>query len=157
MPAQTISSSAGNPAIAAAVDPIGGQGACATVPATDQGEGVATYRLPAARGSGYTLLGAPTVTAKLSVTGQYAFIAQRIWDVDPATNTETLVARGVYRIDASAPDGVQTFQLHPGAWHFAAGHVAKLELLGQDPPYVRTSNGTFSITVRALQLVLPVQ
>jgi dienelactone hydrolase len=156
MPPQTISSSAGNPAIAAAVDPIAGQGACATVSGTDQGAGVATYRLPAATQGGYTLLGAPTVTARLTVTGLYALMAERLWDVNPATNTQTLVARGVYRIDAAAPDGVQTFQLHPGAWHFAAGHVAKLELLGQDSPYVRTSNGAFSITVRGLHLVLPV-
>jgi dienelactone hydrolase len=153
---QTILSGAGDPAIAAAIDPIAGQGACASVPAADQGPGVATYRLPAATGSGFTLLGAPTVTARLAVTGTYALIAERLWDVDPATNTETLVARGVYRIDPAAPDGVQTFQLHPGAWHFAAGHVAKLELLGQDPPYVRTSNGTFSIAVRDVRLVLPV-
>jgi hypothetical protein len=153
---QTILSSAGNPAIAAAIDPIAGQGACATVPAADQGPGVATYRLPAATGGGYTLLGSPTVTARLTVTGQYGFIAERLWDVDPTTNTESLVARGVYRIDASAPNGLQSFQLHPGSWHFAAGHLAKLELLGQDPPYLRTSNGTFSIALRDLHLVLPV-
>ena len=48
------------------------------------------------------------------------------------------------------------FQLHPGAWHFAAGHIPKLELLGQDSPYVRTSNGQFSISVSDLQLRLPV-
>ncbi len=94
--------------------------------------------------------------ANLSVTGQFPFIAARLWDVDPSTNTETLVARGVYRIDSSAPDGLQVFQLHPGAWHFAAGHIAKLELLGQDSPYVRTSNGQFSISVTDLQLRLPV-
>jgi hypothetical protein len=83
-------------------------------------------------------------------------IAARLWDVDPASNTETLVARGVCRLDPSSPDGVQVFQLHPGAWHFAAGHIPKLELLGQDSPYVRTSNGQFSISVSDLQLRLPV-
>jgi dienelactone hydrolase len=154
--AQTIQSSAGNPQIAAAVDPIAGSGACATASATDQGLGVATYRLPAATGPGYTLLGSPTVVADLSVTGSYAFIAERLWDVDPASNTETLVDRGVYRISSAAPDGTQVFQLHPGAWHFAAGHIPKLELLGQDSPYVRTSNGQFSIAVSGLQLRLPV-
>jgi len=153
-PAQTILSSAGNPAIAAAIDPIAGQGACATVSATDQGPGVATYRLPAATGAGYTLLGAPTVTATLAVTGPFGFIAERLWDVDPVANTETLVARGVYRLEP-ATGGVRTFQLHPGAWHFAAGHVAKLELLGQDPPYVRTSNGTFRVVVSNLTITLP--
>ena len=152
-PAQTISSGAGNPAIGAAIDPIAGEGACATVTATDQGAGVATYRLPAATGSGYTLLGAPLITARLSYTGTYPVIAERLWDVDPSTNTETLVARGVYRVDA---DGTQTFQLHPGAWHVAAGHIPKLELLSQDPPYVRTSNGQFTISVSHLHLTLPV-
>jgi dienelactone hydrolase len=151
--AQTISSAAGNPSIAQAVDPITGTGACATVSASDQGSGVATYRLPAATGEGYTLLGSPTVIANLTVTGTYPEIAERLWDVNPSANTETLVARGVYRVSAS---GAQVFQLHPGGWHFASGHIPKLELLGQDSPYVRSSNGQFTITVSGLQLRLPV-
>jgi hypothetical protein len=150
---QTIVSSAGDPTIAKTIDPIAGGGACATVSATDQGAGVATYRL--APSSGYTLLGAPQITANLTVTGSFAFIAARLWDVDPATNTETLVARGLYRINGNAPNGQQTFQLHPGAWKFAAGHIPKLELLGQDPPYARTSNGTFSVAVKSVKLTLP--
>jgi hypothetical protein len=150
---QTIISTAGDPTIAKALDPIAGGGACATVSATDQGAGVATYRLPPS--TGFTLLGAPQVTANLTVTGSFAYIAARLWDADPATNTETLVARGLYRINSSAPNGQQTFQLHPGAWTFAAGHIPKLELLGQDPPYARPSNGTFSIQVSNLKLTLP--
>jgi dienelactone hydrolase len=154
--AQTVSSAAGNPAISRAIDPIAGDGACATVSSADQGTGVATYRLPAVTGNGYTLLGSPTVIANLNVTGQFAFIAARLWDVDPASGTQTLLARGVYRIDSAAPNGLQVFQLHPGAWHFAAGHIPKLELLGQDSPYVRSANGAFSISVSNLQLRLPV-
>jgi dienelactone hydrolase len=154
--AHTISSAAGNPAISRAIDPIAGDGACATVSSSDQGSGVATYRLPAATGNGYTLLGSPTVIANLNVTGQFPIIAARLWDVDPSTGNETLVARGVYRLDSSAPDGLQVFQLHPGAWHFAAGHIPKLELLGQDSPYVRTSNGQFSISISGLELRVPV-
>jgi dienelactone hydrolase len=153
---QTISSSAGDTSISAKIDPITGGGACATVSSADQGSGVATYRLPAAKDSGYTLLGSPTVIANLKVTGTYGEIAERLWDVDPKTKTETLVARGVYRIDPNKPNGYQVFQLHPGAWHFAAGHIPKLELLGRDAPYVRASNGTFTISVSNLQLRLPV-
>jgi ABC-2 type transport system ATP-binding protein len=156
---QTILSTAGDPTISETFDPVAGQkvgGACAPAPATDQGAGVATYRLPAATGSGYTLLGSPTVIANLKVTGKYAYIAARLLDVNPATNTETLVARGVYRIDPKAPNGLQVFQLNANGWHFAAGHVAKLELLGQDAPYLRPSNGVFSISVSKLQLRLPV-
>ena len=151
--AQTILASAGDPTIAQKIDPITGGGACASVSSTDQGAGVATYRLPAS--TGYTLLGAPEVTANPTVTGKFAFIAARLWDVDPSTNTETLVTSGLYRINSSAPNGQQTFQLHPGAWRFAPGHIAKLELLGQDPSYARTSNGTFSISVSSLKLTLP--
>jgi dienelactone hydrolase len=152
-PAQTILSGTGSAATSSAIDPIAGQGACATVTATDQGTGVASYRLPAAAGKGYTLLGAPEVSARISFTGTFPIIAERLWDVDPSSNTETLVARGVYRVNA---DGTQVFQLHPGAWHFAAGHIPKLELLSQDSPYVRTSNGQFSISVSDLRLRIPV-
>jgi dienelactone hydrolase len=155
--AQRISSEAGSTSISKVVDPVFGGGACATLPAADQGAGVATYRLPAATGRGYTLLGSPTVTANLTVRGTYAYIAERLWDVDRATGKEILVARGVYRIDANKPNGVQLFQLHPGAWHFAAGHIPKLELLGQDSPYLRKSNGAFTITVKSLKLQLPIQ
>jgi hypothetical protein len=153
---KTILSASGDPTIAKTIDPITGSGACATTPSADQGAGVASYRLPAATGNGYTLLGSPTVIANLSVTGAFAYIAARLWDVNHAAGTQTLVARGVYRIDSGHPNGLQVFQLHPGAWHFAAGHVAKLELLGQDPPYAKISNSTFSIAVSELQLRLPV-
>ena len=94
--------------------------------------------------------------ANLSSTGSYPQIAARLLDVDPAAGTETLVARGLYRLDPSKPDGTQAFELHPGAWHFAAGHVVKLELLGTDVPYSRPNNEQFSITVTDLQLRLPV-
>jgi hypothetical protein len=152
-PAQTVSSGTGNPAVAEQIDPVAGPGACVTVPANDQSAGVATYRLPPASGGGYTLLGSPTVIARMSLSGSFPAIAERLWDVNPATNTQTLVARGLYRPSSS---GKQVFQLHPGAWHFAAGHVPKLELLAQDSPYGRSSNGRFSISVSNLQLRLPV-
>jgi hypothetical protein len=150
-PAQTVVSAAGDPTVAAAIDPIGGQGACATTSAADE-PGVATYRLSAAAGDGYTLLGAPTVIARLAVTGAFPELALRLWDVSP-DGRQTLVARGLYRPDG---DGRVVFQLHPGAWHFAAGHVPKLELLGRDAPYGRASNGTFTVAVSDLQLRLPV-
>jgi hypothetical protein len=150
---QTILSTAGSPAIAKTIDPIAGGGdPCATVSSTDQRAGVATYRLPAATGSGYTLLGAATVAADLEATGRFPQIDARLWDVDRSSHTQTLVARGIYRLDSTKPDALQVFQLHPGAWHFAAGHVPKLELLGQDAPYARASNGPFQIVVSDLEL-----
>jgi Acetyl xylan esterase (AXE1) len=150
--AQTVLSAGGDPGVARAFDPISGGGACATTSAADE-PGTASYRLPAASGDGYTLLGSPTVTADLGLTGAFPVLALRLLDVAPG-GTQTLVARGLYR---PTGDGPQAFQLHPGAWRFAPGHVAKLQLLGRDAPYARPSNGTFTIDVRSLELRLPVR
>lgn len=156
-PAQTLLSTGGNPQVAAAIDPAtGGGDACATTSA-DREPGTATYLLPPARGAGFTLLGAPRVAARLSVTGNPAASAQvaaRLWDVAPGGARQTLVARGLYRPSGGASDA---FELHPNGWRFASGHVAKLELLGADAPYGRASNGAFSIAVRQLDLRLPIR
>ncbi len=155
--AQTILSSGGDPKVAKAFDPVSAfGGSCATASAADEGKGVATYRLPTPTGAGYTLLGSPTVTADLKVTGEYAYIATRLVDVDPATNSKTLIARGAYRIDPKAPNGRQTFQLSANGYRFAPGHYPQLELLGRDAPFLRPSNGVFSIAVSNLELQLPV-
>jgi predicted acyl esterase len=153
---QTIASDGGDPAIGAAIDPAtGGGDACVTTPSGTQ-PGTATYLLPPAEGDGYTLLGSPTITATLRVTGtpEDQQIAGRLWDVDPASGRQTLVGRGIYRPRGS---GEQTWQLFPNGWRFASGHVAKLELLGSDPPFGRPSNGSFSIDVERLELRLPVR
>jgi dienelactone hydrolase len=152
---QTVLSTGGNPLVSKAFDPVAGGLACTTAPSTNQGLGIATYRLPAAKGSGYTLLGSPTITANLELTGKYAYLAGRLLDVNPVTKTEVLVARGVYRLDPDDPNGRQTFQLHPGAWRFANGHIPVLQLLGMDEPYTRPSNFPFSIAVSNLRLRLP--
>jgi hypothetical protein len=149
--AQTVVSAAGDPTVSAAIDPIGGQGACATTSAADE-PGTANYRLPAATGAGYTLLGSPTVVADLKVTGTFPALAERLWDVGP-DGRQTPVARGLYR---PSGDGRVVFQLHPGAWRFAAGHVPKLQLLARDTPYSRASNGTFAVAVSNLELRVPV-
>jgi hypothetical protein len=49
------------------------------------------------------------------------------------------------------------WQLHANGWRFKAGHVAKLELLGSDPPSSRPSNGSFQVAVERLELRLPVR
>ncbi len=154
-PAQKVSSSAGNTDVAKKLDPVLGGLACTTVPATDEGPGVATYRLPPAQGLGFTLLGAPEVHVDISTTGSNAYLAARLFDVDPATNTAVLVSRGVYRIDPNHPDGAVTFPLSANGWHFAAGHVPELELLGKDAPYLGASPVPFTVTVSGLHLTLP--
>ena len=81
-------------------------------------------------------------------------------DVDTASGEQTLVARGLFRPEAQPAGGVtpirEVFQLHPNRWHFAAGHVPKLELLPADQPYGRNSNGQGPITVEGLELRIPV-
>ncbi|MFT3723332.1 MAG: CocE/NonD family hydrolase [Hyphomonadaceae bacterium] len=155
-PSQTILSTGGDKKASLAFDTVYGGLSCTQAPAASPEPGVATYRLPTPTGSGYTLLGSPTVTVDLKVTGEYAYIAARLVDVDPATNTKTLVSRGVYRIDPKAPASRPTFQLSANGWRFAPGHFPQLELLGQDAPFLRPSNGTFSIAVSNLELKLPV-
>ena len=154
---QTVEQSGGDPRVGAAIDPVGGGGdACATT-AADTQSGTATYRLPAATGEGYTLLGAPTILASLKVTGDpgVAQVAARLWDVAPDGSSQSLVARGEYR-PTGAPAG-EAWQLHANGWRFAAGHVPKLELLGSSPPSSRPSNGSFSVDVERLELRLPVR
>src|SRR6185295_17416950 len=112
-----------------------------------------TYRLPAASGDGYTLLGGPTVITNLAATGPNAQVVARLWDV-ASDRMQTLVTHTLYR-PRTDNRGPQVFQLHPNAWRFAAGHVPKLELLGQSSPYGRASNGIFTVTVSRLELRLP--
>jgi predicted acyl esterase len=153
---QTISPVAGDPTVGQAFDPITGPGACATASGSDQ-PGVATYRLPAATGPGYTLMGSPTVIADINSVGPTSQVAARLLDVAP-DGTETLVARALYRPDVNSGPAPtrQVFQLHADGWKFAAGHVAKLELLPNDAPYGRVSNGQMPVSVPNLQLRLPV-
>ena len=131
-------------------------GACATVQDRNVA-GTAVYRLPPAEGSGYTLLGSPTVIADVMSASPTNQLAARLLDVAP-DGKATLVARTVYRPDVSAGAPTrQVFQLHPNGWHFAAGHVAKLELLTADSPYARPSNGQTPVLVSGLELRLPVR
>src|SRR6185369_9934511 len=88
--------------------------------------------------------------------GATSQIAGRLLDVDQVSGNETLVARGLYRPEMNLSVTRQVFQLHPVGWKFAAGHIAKLELLPADQPYGRNSNGQTPITVSNLELRLPV-
>ncbi len=101
-------------------------------------------------------MGSPTIVADILSPGATSQLAARLLDVDPSSNTETLVARGLYRPEINTAATRQVFQLHPNGWLFAAGHVAKLELLPADQPYARNSNGQTPITVANLELRLPV-
>ena len=149
---QTFGSSGGDVENSARTDPFGGTDACRTVSAV-RDPGAATYESAPAPAGGLTLIGSPTITARLRIEGDYPQITARLWDVAP-NGRQTMVQHGTYRPER---DGVQVFQIHPSGWHFAEGHMAKLELLGRDFPYTQPSKGTFAITAEDVVLELPVR
>jgi hypothetical protein len=152
--AQTFDGLGGDPTVAAAIDALPASlqgGGCVTRPAAVE-PNTATYSLPAAQGGGYTLIGSPTVIANFNVSGPNAQVDARLWDVAP-NGTQSFIDRGTLRPPSGSHRVV--FQLHPNGWHFGAGHVARLQLLGRDAPFARASNGTFSVTASNLQLRLP--
>lgn len=154
---QTLSTGGGDPGVGRAIDPVAGGGdGCVQTGAADA-PGTAVYRFAPAPPGGTTLLGAPRVSARLAVSGAdpaVTQVASRLWDVAPDGRSQTLVARALYRPSGGASDA---WELHANAWRFAAGHVAKLELLAADAPYGRPSNATFSTVVRSLDVRLPVR
>jgi fermentation-respiration switch protein FrsA (DUF1100 family) len=146
---QRINSRGGNPDTAKAIDPIGSSGACATV-AAERAKGTAVaqrrFRVP------FTMLGLPIVEAQIRTKGRGGFIAARLWDVH--RGRQVLVSRGVYRLRDNQR-GRLLFQLFGNGWRFAKRHTAKLELLGNDPNFLRTSNFRFSVRLSKLRVLLP--
>jgi X-Pro dipeptidyl-peptidase (S15 family) len=143
-------SRAGSAATARAIDPVGGGGACATVKAgNDRGTAVVLRRF---RGRSFTMLGMPTVETRVRTRGRGGFIAARLWDVHHGR--QTLVSRGVYRLKDNQRGRIR-FQLFGNGWRFVGGHTAKLELLGRDPSYLRTSNFSFSVRFTGTRVDLP--
>jgi hypothetical protein len=114
--------------------------------------GTADYLGPKTTGA-YTLMGLPTVSAHVKVSGQFGQLDSRLWDVDQQ-GRQTLISRGVYRL-LDNQDGNIAFQLSGNAWRFGPGHRPKLELLGRDPGYLRPSNGSFSVRVSNVVVELP--
>jgi fermentation-respiration switch protein FrsA (DUF1100 family) len=153
--AQTVTSDGGNQSTASTYDPIaggtvGGTTSCTQV-AAEHASGTAVYTGPASRG--FTMLGLPTVSADVAVNGQFGQLDSRLWDVGP-DGKQTLISRGVYRL-LDNQNGNILFQLHGNGWRFPVGHKPKLELLGRDAAYTRPSNGSFSIQVTNVRVVMP--
>jgi fermentation-respiration switch protein FrsA (DUF1100 family) len=146
---QRIRSTAGRPETAKAIDPIGSPSSCLTVRARrDKGTALVQRRFRRA----FTMLGMPTVQARVRTRGRGGFIAARLWDVHKGR--QLLVSRGVYRLrDDQRGDIV--FQLFGNGWRFKKGHTAKLELLGRDPNFLRTSNFRFSVRLSRARVDLP--
>src|SRR5689334_16834128 len=97
-------------------------------------------------------MGSPTIVAKIDSPTANLEIAARLLDVNP-DGTETLVDRQLFR--PAVGSARQVFQLHPSGHLFAAGHIAKLELLPRDAGgllggYGRPANGQGAVTVSDL-------
>ena len=146
---QRVTSTGGNPATSKAFDQRSGGDACKTVK-RERARGTAIAEKRVRRG--FTMLGLPTVSATISTRGRNGFVAARLWDV--FGGKQRLVSRGVYRL-RDGQKGRVAFQLFGNAYSFARGHRAKLELVGRDPDYLRTSNGKFSVRVTKLAVSLP--
>jgi pimeloyl-ACP methyl ester carboxylesterase len=149
---QTVLSTGGNPLTGAAFDPItGGGDACRQVAAeTAPGTAVAL----GAESRGYTLLGLPTVRARIATMGLNGQLDSRLWDVSP-DGRQRLISRGAYRL-RDDQTGRVTFQLRGNGWCFAPRHRPKLELLGKDEPFLRISNGAYEVEVSDIEVELPI-
>jgi len=148
-----LSSGGASSSSAQAFDPIANGDPC--VRAADEAvAGTLVLDFPAPGGSGYTVLGAPTVIADITVTGSApdSELAARLVDVD-ANGDEMLVARGIYRPDAS---GQQVFQLAPMGFHIEPDHHLQLELLGNEAPTMRASNVSFALALANVDVRVPV-
>jgi fermentation-respiration switch protein FrsA (DUF1100 family) len=148
---EEITSSGGDAAIAKAFDPVFGTSeACKTIPVAAEANTATIFR-PVKQG--FTLLGLPTVSAKVFSTGQYGQIDARLWDISPE-GTQLLVSRGVYGLE-NGQRGTIEFQLHGNGYRFAKGHTVELELLGRDAPYYQPGSVPFTVRTSNLAVSLP--
>ena len=149
---KTFTSAGGDQSVATQFDPIGGTSdACKTVNTTNESN-TASYKHQFTNGA-FTMLGLPTVRAKVQTTGQFGEIAARLWDLMPK-GQQRLISRGVYSL-TNNQTGQIVFQLHGNGYRFAKGHTVELQLLGRDAPYYQQSNSVFSVKVSNLTVALP--
>ncbi len=109
-------------------------------------------RTSARSASPFTLLGLPTVRAQIRTKGRGGMIAARLWDV--SAGQQTLVSRGIYRLRTTRRASSSS-SCSATAGASRAATLAKLELVGSDPKFVRTSNFSFSVKVSKLSVDLP--
>jgi predicted acyl esterase len=147
--AQKVTSTGGDMVAARLFDKVLGNDPCPTT-AANQGKNTARYSRKVKKG--FTLLGLPLVKATIATKGKYGELAARLYDV--YKGQERLITRGQYRL-LDNQKGKIAFQLNGNGYKLAKGHTVQLELLGQDPNYLRQSNGKFTVTVSKLSLSLP--
>ena len=134
--------------------------ACEKAPVTNA-PGTVEYLLPKVPKGGYTIMGAPTVEADISVSnGPDSQIAARLFEVYP-DGLHRLVTRGIYRPDAS---GRQVFQLNGNAYRVPEGVRLKLQLTAGDfagfgaelASSFRASNDQKDVRISNVEVRIPV-
>jgi predicted acyl esterase len=103
------------------------------------------------------MMGGAVVDLTFSADATGIPVAVRVWDVDEAGDAQALVTRGVYRVEGgAAPAEVQArFQLAPQGYRFPAGHQLKVEVTGNDSPYLQESNIAADIAVHRMSIAMP--
>jgi predicted acyl esterase len=149
--AQTVRSTGGDPTLGKAFDPLGGADACTRTKARKP-KGDAFVQDDAGRG--LTMIGRTEITAAIEANGRDGQLAGRLWDIDPKTKTMRLADRGILRLRPNQKGRIR-FQLNGDGYHFAAGHLLRLELSGSDADYYRPSNTPFTVKVSDLSAFIP--
>jgi hypothetical protein len=148
--AQRVTSRGGNPATGFAFDQILNGDTCKTA-RRERARGTAVYQRRVPRS--FVMMGLPTVRATVRTRGRGGYLAARLWNV--LGPVQRLVSRGVYRLRPNQRGRI-TFQLFGNGWRFGPPpNRVKLELLGRDPNYLRTSNNRFSVRVSRVRVALP--
>jgi predicted acyl esterase len=115
-------------------------------------EGNLAAAVPLAQG--YTMLGMPEVRLTADPSAPNMYVAARVWDVDPAAQTQTLVDRGVFRLGGDAAQPI-AFQLFGNGWAFAPGHEMKVELTAREVPTFGDPGTDGTIAVSGVSISLP--
>jgi hypothetical protein len=146
----TITSRGGDRQLAADLSPAGGKGAdqCSQHKEDRRNRAKVSVRSP-----GFTMIGQPVITGRAVANGRYAGLIARMWDYDPATRTQRLITRGVYRLKP----GAQRFELalDGNGWRFQRGHRIVFELLGRDAPTYLPSPNSFTAKLSGLRFKIP--
>jgi pimeloyl-ACP methyl ester carboxylesterase len=144
-----VSSSGGSDSSAKVVDPVATSDRCTPAePGSSKGTLVLTAKSP-----GFTMLGLPTIQARVRTKGKYGQLDAVLWEVLD-DGTQRVVDFGVFRLTKDQT-GLITFQLHGNGYRFAKGSTVKLELRGRTPNLYRPSNGKFSVRLTDVFADLP--
>lgn len=104
----------------------------------------------------FEMLGLPQVAFDAAPSEGDMYVAMHLWDVDPETEMQILVTRGVYQLGASGLPQEVSSQLFGNGWTFPSGHVIRLELTANDAPtFLAPGSDTGTIDISNVTLSVP--